>query len=87
MGIRCTRFWNYVELFWNSLDNAPFSIVFYLEMKLEVEVGVQDTAVHPSCIIMFVLLFFHLLCIFIIVNKHPIIIIIIIIKYAMSLEC
>ena len=34
--------WNYVELFWNSLDNAPSSIVFYLEMKVEVEVGVHD---------------------------------------------
>ena len=22
IGIRCTRLWNYVELFWNSLDNA-----------------------------------------------------------------
>ena len=32
--------WNYVELFWNSLDNAP--IVFYLEMKEDVEVGVRD---------------------------------------------
>ena len=42
IGIRCTRFWNYVELFWNSLDNAPISIVFYLEMKVEVEVGVHD---------------------------------------------
>ena len=40
MGIMCTRVWNYVELFWNSLDNAPSSIVFYLEMK--VEVGVHD---------------------------------------------
>ena len=30
--------WKY---FWNSLDNAPFSIVFYLKMKVEVEVGVQ----------------------------------------------
>ena len=36
------RLWNYVELFWNSLDNAPSSIVFYLEMKDEVEVGVHD---------------------------------------------
>ena len=35
-----TRLWNYVELFWNSLDNAPTSIVFYLEV--EVEVGVHD---------------------------------------------
>ena len=34
--------WNYVELFWNSLDNAPSSIVFYLEMKVEVEVGGHD---------------------------------------------
>ena len=25
------RLWNYVELFWNSLDNAPSSIVFYLK--------------------------------------------------------
>ena len=41
-GIRCTRFWNYVELFWNSLDNAPSSIVFYLEINVEVEVGVHD---------------------------------------------
>ena len=32
--------WNYVELFWNSLDNA--SIVFYSEMKVELEVGVLD---------------------------------------------
>ena len=31
-----------MELFWNSLDNAPSSIVFYLEMKVEVEVGVHD---------------------------------------------
>ena len=36
------RLWNNVELFWNSLDNAPLSIVFYLEMKVEVEVGVHD---------------------------------------------
>ena len=36
------RLWNYVELFWNSLDNAPSSMVFYLEMKVEVEVGVHD---------------------------------------------
>ena len=42
IGIRCTRLWNYVKLFWNSLDNAPSSIVFYLEMKVEVEVGVHD---------------------------------------------
>ena len=34
------RLWNYVELFWNSLDNALLSIVFYLEMK--VEEGVHD---------------------------------------------
>ena len=40
--IRRTRLWNYVELFWNSLDNAPSSIVFYLEIKVEVEVGVHD---------------------------------------------
>ena len=42
--IRCTRLWNYVELFWNSLDNAPSSIFFYqyLEMKVELEVGVHD---------------------------------------------
>ena len=42
IGIRCTHLWNYVELFWKSLDNAPSSIVFYLEMKGEVEVGVHD---------------------------------------------
>ena len=36
------RLWNYVELFWNSLDNTPSSIAFYLEMKVEVEVGVRD---------------------------------------------
>ena len=36
------HFWNYVKLFWNSLDNAPSSIVFHLEMKVEVEVGVHD---------------------------------------------
>ena len=42
IGIRCTPLWNYVELFWNSLDNAPSSIVFYSEMKVEVEVGVHD---------------------------------------------
>ena len=41
-GIRCTSRWNYVELFWNSLDNAPLSIVFYLKMKVDVEVGVHD---------------------------------------------
>ena len=29
-----------MELFCNSLDNAPSSIVFYLEIKVEVEVGV-----------------------------------------------
>ena len=40
LGVR--RLWNYVELFWNSLDNANSSIVFYLEMKVEVEVGVHD---------------------------------------------
>ena len=34
------RLSNYVELFWNSLDNAPSSIVIYFEMK--VEVGVHD---------------------------------------------
>ena len=32
------RLWNYVELFWNSLDNLLSSIVFYLEMKVEVGV-------------------------------------------------
>ena len=31
-----------LELFWNSLVNAPSSIVFYLEMKVDVEVGVHD---------------------------------------------
>ena len=36
------RLWNYVELFWNSLDNAPSSIAFYLEMKVEVELGVHN---------------------------------------------
>ena len=36
------RFWNYVELFWNSLDNLLPSIVFYLEMKVQEEVGVND---------------------------------------------
>ena len=41
------RLWNYVELFWNSLDNAPSSIVFYLEMKVEVEVGVRYTILGP----------------------------------------
>ena len=29
------RLWNYVELFWNSFDNSPSSIVFYLEMKVK----------------------------------------------------
>ena len=43
IGIRCARLWNYVELFWNSLDNAPSSIVFYLEMKVEVEECLHDT--------------------------------------------
>ena len=42
IGIRCTLLWDYVELFWNSLDNASSSIVFYLEMKVEAELGVQD---------------------------------------------
>ena len=32
----------YVELFGNSLDNAPSAIVFYLEIKVEVEEGVHD---------------------------------------------
>ena len=36
------RLWNHVELFWNSLVNTTSSIVFYLEMKVEVEVGVHD---------------------------------------------
>ena len=36
------RLWDYVELFWNSLDNAPSSIVFYLEMIVEVEVSVHE---------------------------------------------
>ena len=31
-----------MELFWNSLDNAPSSIDFYLEMKVKVEVGVHN---------------------------------------------
>ena len=31
-----------VELFWNSLDKDLSSIVFYLEMKVQVEVGVHD---------------------------------------------
>ena len=34
--------WNYVELLWNSLDNARSSIIFYFEMKVEVEVVVHD---------------------------------------------
>ena len=42
IGIGWTCLWNYVKLFWNSLDNAPSSIVSYLEMKVEVEVGVHD---------------------------------------------
>ena len=42
IGIRCTRLWNYVELFWNLLDNVPSSIVFYLEMKVEVELRVHE---------------------------------------------
>ena len=42
MELDVHRIWNYVEFFWNSLDNAPSSIVFYLEMKVEVEVGVHD---------------------------------------------
>ena len=41
IGIRYTRLWIYVELFWNSLDKAP-SIYLNLEMKEEVEVGVHD---------------------------------------------
>ena len=47
IGIRCTGLWNYVELFRNSLDNAPSSIVFYLEMK----VGVHDirSRFTPRC--------------------------------------
>ena len=36
----CPGFTASLELFWNSLDNAPSSIVFYLEMKMEV--GVHD---------------------------------------------
>ena len=40
------RDWNSVytslELFWNSLYNAPSSIVFYLKMRVQVEVGVHD---------------------------------------------
>ena len=39
IGIRCTLS---LELFWNSLDNAHSSIVFYMEIKMEVEVGVHD---------------------------------------------
>ena len=31
-----------LELFLNSLENTPSSIVFYLEMKVEVEVGVHN---------------------------------------------
>ena len=31
-----------MELFWNTLDIAPLSIVFYMEMKVEVEVGIHD---------------------------------------------
>ena len=31
-----------MELFGNSLDNSPSSIIFYLEMKGEVKVGVHD---------------------------------------------
>ena len=31
-----------MDLFWNSLDNAPSSIVSYLEMKVEMEAGVHD---------------------------------------------
>ena len=42
------RDWNYVKLFWNSLNNAPSSIVFYLEMKAEVEVGVHDIIIGRS---------------------------------------
>ena len=42
MELGVDRLWNYVELFWNSLDNGPSSIVFYLEMKVEVKVGVHD---------------------------------------------
>ena len=44
------RLWNCVELFWNSLDNAPSSIVFYLEMKVEVEIGVHDFNSPPPLI-------------------------------------
>ena len=44
MELGVHRLWNYVELFSNSLDNPSSSIVFYLEMKVEVEVevGVHD---------------------------------------------
>ena len=42
MELGVLRLWNYVELFWNSLDNASSSIVLYLEMKVEVEIGVHD---------------------------------------------
>ena len=31
-----------LELFWNSLDNAPLSIVFKMEIKVEMEVGLHD---------------------------------------------
>ena len=34
-----------MELFWNSLDNAPSSIVINLEMKVDVELGVHDIIV------------------------------------------
>ena len=37
IGIRYTRLWNYVELFWNSFDNGPSSIVLYLEMQAEAD--------------------------------------------------
>ena len=48
IGIRCTLS---LELLYNSLDNGPSSIVFYLEMKVEVEVGVLDIRSHftPRC--------------------------------------
>ena len=39
MELRVHVFVNYVELFWNSLDNL---FVFYLEIKVEVEVGVHE---------------------------------------------
>ena len=42
MELSVHRLWNYVELFRNALDNAPSSIVFYLEMNVEVEVGVHN---------------------------------------------